>query len=97
MFTCGSLRRDDVNYVIYDAEGAREDQYGYTRGLIWVNARSDMGSRERAVTVRAQRQGERIFSNMHGNKMFCFLSEASNDTPFDRLSHKCPKFHASKN
>ena len=38
MFTCGSLRRNDVNDVIYGADdaregrmGAREGRYGFTR------------------------------------------------------------------
>ena len=49
MFTLGSSRSGDVNDVIYDAEGAREGQYWCTRGLIWVQVRADMGSRERDV------------------------------------------------
>ena len=35
VYAC-SLSRRDVNEVIYDAEGAREGQYGYTWRSIWV-------------------------------------------------------------
>ena len=49
IFTREFSRRGNVNYVIYDAEGACEDQYGSTRGLIWVHLRASMGSCEWAV------------------------------------------------
>ena len=49
MFTRMSLRRSDVNDVIYDAEGAREGRYGCMRGRLWVHVRADIGSREQAV------------------------------------------------
>ena len=55
MFTWGSFRRGDVIDVIYDAEGAREGQYGCTLGLIWIHLRAVKGSHERAVMGLASR------------------------------------------
>ena len=49
MFMRMSLHPNNVNDVIYDAEGAREGQYGCTQGLIWFHVGADRGSRERAV------------------------------------------------
>ena len=49
MFMRVSLRRGDVNDVIYDAEYARDGRYGCTRGTIRVHVKADMGSREWAV------------------------------------------------
>ena len=37
MFTRWHLRRGDVNVVIYAADAAREGQYGFTGGPIWVH------------------------------------------------------------
>ena len=37
MFMHGSSRCGEVNDINYDSEGAREGQYGCTRGLIWVH------------------------------------------------------------
>ena len=55
MFTRGSLRRSDVNDVIYFAEGADEGLYGCMRGPIWFHVRVNMGSHERAVMCLAPR------------------------------------------
>ena len=44
-----SSHAGDTNDVIYDSEGARVSQYGWTQGLIWVQMRAHMGSPERAV------------------------------------------------
>ena len=35
--------------IIYDTKGACRGQYGCKRGLIWIHARADVGSREWAV------------------------------------------------
>ena len=49
MFLRESLRRDDVNYVIYEAVNACEGRYGCMQGLIRVLLWANMGSRERSV------------------------------------------------
>ena len=49
MFMRGSLPHRNANDIIYDAEGACEGQYGCTPGLIWVQVRADMDSREWSV------------------------------------------------
>ena len=49
MFTRWFLHHGNVNDVISDVEGAGKGRYGFTRGLIWVNVRTDMGSHEQTV------------------------------------------------
>ena len=49
MFMCGSLCRDNMNDLIYDAEGTHKGRFGYTQGPLWVHVRADMGSHEPAV------------------------------------------------
>ena len=44
-----SERRGDVNDVIYDAKGLSEGRNWCTGGPMWVHARADIGSCERAV------------------------------------------------
>ena len=49
MFILGSSGPGEVNDIIYDAEGAREGQYGCTQGLIWVHVRANIYSHEQAI------------------------------------------------
>ena len=80
MFTRGSLRRDGVNDVINDADGASEGLYGCTRGTICVHVRAIMGSREpgdiglasRAESARVTKHFVTVFSK-EWNKYMYFL------------------------
>ena len=63
-----------MNDVIYDAEGAREGQYGCMQRLIWVHVRADMGScgqavigLESAVSARVTKDFVTIFSKTCNN------------------------------
>ena len=67
-----------MNDVIYDGDGAAKGLYGCTGGLIWVHARADIGSRERAimglesqaVSARVTKHFVTIFSKTWNNTNF---------------------------
>ena len=67
MFMCGSLWGGGMNDIIYDAEGAREGRYGFTRGPLWVHMRADMGEQavmglqSRAVSAQVTKHFVSIF------------------------------------
>ena len=81
-----SLSREHVTDVIYDAEGAREGQYGCMQGLIRVLLRADMDSREgavmglesRAVSAKITKHFVIIFIKLSYNGAYHICAQYSN-------------------